>query len=64
MIDLMLGQQRRSKIPAGLPSQISVANKTGESPGVENDSAWYSRRTTANISPAPNPVEATMSSQS
>ncbi len=39
MIDLMLGQQRRSKIPAGLPSQISVANKTGESPGVENDSA-------------------------
>lgn len=39
MIDLMLGQQRRSKIPAGLPTQISVANKTGESPGVENDSA-------------------------
>lgn len=39
MINLMLGQQRRSKIPAGLPSGISVANKTGESPGVENDSA-------------------------
>lgn len=39
MINLMLNQQRRSKIPAGLPSNISVANKTGESPGVENDSA-------------------------
>lgn len=39
MIGLMLQQTRRSKIPAGLPSQVSVANKTGESPGVENDSA-------------------------
>lgn len=39
MIGLMLQQTRRSKIPAGVPSQVSVANKTGESPGVENDSA-------------------------
>ncbi|KFI79236.1 serine hydrolase [Bifidobacterium mongoliense] len=36
---LLLGQQRRNKIPAGLPAGTTVANKTGEVPGVENDAA-------------------------
>ncbi|WP_243388620.1 serine hydrolase [Bifidobacterium scaligerum] len=39
MLDLLLGQTRRSKIPAGVPNGIQVANKTGELPGVENDAA-------------------------
>jgi beta-lactamase class A len=36
---LLLGQQRRNKIPAGLPTGTTVANKTGEVAGVENDAA-------------------------
>lgn len=39
MVDRLLGQQRRSKIPAGLPAGTKVANKTGETSGVENDAA-------------------------
>ncbi len=39
MQHLLLGQQRRNKIPAGLPAGTTVANKTGEVPGVENDAA-------------------------
>ncbi|MBW3088058.1 serine hydrolase [Bifidobacterium sp. 82T24] len=39
MLALLLGQQRRLKIPAGLPSGTKVANKTGEIPGTENDAA-------------------------
>lgn len=39
MIDIMSRQTRRSKIPGGLPSGVSCSNKTGEAPGVENDSA-------------------------
>lgn len=37
MLDLMLGQQIKTKIPRMLPPEIPVANKTGELPGVEND---------------------------
>lgn len=39
MLDVLLGQTRRAKIPAGVPSGIQVANKTGELAGVENDAA-------------------------
>ncbi|KFI93774.1 beta-lactamase [Bifidobacterium stellenboschense] len=39
MLDLLLGQTRRSKIPAGVPAGVTVANKTGENTGVENDAA-------------------------
>ncbi|PWG59102.1 serine hydrolase [Bifidobacterium catulorum] len=39
MLALLLGQQRRLKIPAGLPDGTKVANKTGEIPGTENDAA-------------------------
>lgn len=39
MLDLMLHQQRDWKIPAGLPSGVKVANKTGELSTVENDVA-------------------------
>ncbi len=39
MLNLLLQQQRRSKIPAGLPSGIQVANKTGETSTVEHDVA-------------------------
>lgn len=39
MIDLLCQQQRRSKIPAGLPDGTQVGNKTGEIPGTENDAA-------------------------
>ncbi|MGM0213828.1 serine hydrolase [Enterococcus sp. AZ109] len=37
MLELMQGQQIRTKIPSKLPADISVANKTGELSGVEND---------------------------
>lgn len=39
MTDIMSRQTRRAKIPGGLPSDVACANKTGEAPGVENDSA-------------------------
>ena len=32
-------QQRRSKIPAGVPSGVKTANKTGELNNVDNDAA-------------------------
>jgi len=39
MIDLMLGQEDRTKIPSGLPSGTPCANKTGAIDGVRNDAA-------------------------
>jgi beta-lactamase class A len=39
MIELMLRQQDRDKIPAGLPSGIAVADKDGELDGTRNDAA-------------------------
>jgi beta-lactamase class A len=39
MIDVMLHQTDRDKIPAGLPSDVPVANKTGEIDGTRNDIA-------------------------
>ena len=39
MLELLKSQQRRSKIPAGVPSGVTVANKTGELSDVENDAA-------------------------
>ena len=37
MLNLLLRQTRRWKIPSGLPSGVKVANKTGELSDVEND---------------------------
>lgn len=37
MMQLLLGQTRRTKIPAGVPSGVKVANKTGELAAVQND---------------------------
>lgn len=39
MLELLKKQTRRSKIPAGIPSDIKCANKTGELSDVENDVA-------------------------
>lgn len=39
MVDVLKQQQRTSKIPAGVPSGIVTANKTGELANVENDAA-------------------------
>jgi len=39
MIRILLGQEDRDKIPAGLPKGVPVANKTGEIDGVRNDAA-------------------------
>ncbi|HXP94582.1 MAG TPA: serine hydrolase [Candidatus Binatia bacterium] len=39
MIEILLGQEDRNKIPAGLPRKTPVANKTGEIDGVRNDAA-------------------------
>ena len=39
MIEIMLGQEDRDKIPAGLPPGTQVANKTGELTGVRSDVA-------------------------
>jgi beta-lactamase class A len=39
MIDIMLQQTDRDKIPAGLPAGVQVANKTGEIDGTRNDIA-------------------------
>lgn len=38
-MQLLLGQTRRTKIPAGVPSGVKVANKTGELAAVQNDVA-------------------------
>lgn len=39
MEKLLKGQQRTGKIPAGVPSEVETANKTGELSDVENDAA-------------------------
>lgn len=39
MVDVMLGQTDREKIPAGLPPGTPIANKTGEITGTRNDVA-------------------------
>jgi beta-lactamase class A len=39
MTSLLKAQTRRNKIPAGLPSGVTVGNKTGELSDVENDAA-------------------------
>ena len=42
MVDIMLGQTDRDKIPQGLPAHVAVANKTGEIDGSRNDVAIIS----------------------
>ncbi len=39
IINLLMHQDRRSKIPAGLPEGVECGNKTGELDDVENDAA-------------------------
>lgn len=39
MLNLMLKQERRWKIPAGLPSGVKSANKTGETDSYQHDAA-------------------------
>lgn len=39
MIAYLKAQKRRNKIPAGVPSKVTVANKTGETTFAENDAA-------------------------
>ncbi|MCC8103592.1 MAG: serine hydrolase [Clostridiales bacterium] len=39
MLNLLLAQERRYKIPAGVPSGIKVANKTGETSTTQHDIA-------------------------
>lgn len=39
MLELLLAQTRRGKIPAGVPEGVPVANKTGELNDTENDAA-------------------------
>ncbi len=39
MMNLLKQQERRGKIPAGVPQGVVVANKTGELDVVENDAA-------------------------
>ena len=41
MFELLAAQQRRNKIPAQMPSGVSVANKTGELADVENDAGSF-----------------------
>ena len=46
MKNLLLKQTRRWKIPAGIPSGIKVANKTGETSSVQHDIALvYGKKT-------------------
>ena len=46
MLNLLLHQQRRWKIPAGLPSGVTCANKTGETDSVQHDIAIiYGKKT-------------------
>lgn len=47
MLNLLLGQTRRWKIPAGLPAGTKVANKTGETSSYQHDMAIvYGPKTT------------------
>lgn len=39
MLGLLQSQQRRTKIPAEIPDGVTIANKTGELSGIENDVA-------------------------
>lgn len=39
MLELLKNQTKKSKIPAGVPSGVETANKTGELDDVENDAA-------------------------
>jgi beta-lactamase class A len=39
MLSLLKKQTRRSKIPTGIPANITVANKTGETDSVQHDAA-------------------------
>ena len=39
ILEFLKRQERREKIPAGVPEGIEVANKTGELSGIENDAA-------------------------
>lgn len=39
MLNLLFNQQRRWKIPAGIPSSVPVANKTGETSSYQHDVA-------------------------
>ena len=39
MMELLLAQTRRGKIPAGIPDGVQVGNKTGELDDVQNDAA-------------------------
>jgi len=39
MLKLLKAQKRRTKIPAGVPAKVTVANKTGETYFAENDAA-------------------------
>ena len=46
MLNLLLRQTRRWKIPAGLPAGVKVANKTGETSSVQHDIAIvYGKKT-------------------
>lgn len=47
MLSLLKQQRLRSKIPAGIPSGITVANKTGEYENIQHDTAIvYGKKTT------------------
>ena len=39
LLNSLRNQQRRGKIPAGVPAEIPTANKTGELDAVDNDAA-------------------------
>ena len=39
MLEHLQGQQRRNKIPAQIPDGVTIANKTGELTGLEDDVA-------------------------
>ena len=46
MLNLLLNQERRYKIPAGLPSGVKSGNKTGETDNYQHDAAIvYGKKT-------------------
>ena len=46
MLNLLLAQERRYKIPAGLPSGVKSGNKTGETDSYQHDAAIvYGKKT-------------------